>query len=88
MRVYQTLKVKRLGKKPVEESGAFYKRRKTCMGFSHGFYMVENGGSLVAQRVEVEGSDVWLFGVFDQNMGNEMKDYMHTHLFEEDINQV
>lgn len=58
------------------------------MGFSHGFYMVENGGSLVAQRVEVEGSDVWLFGVFDQNMGNEMKDYMHTHLFEEDINQV
>ncbi|KAM0941889.1 putative protein-serine/threonine phosphatase [Dioscorea sansibarensis] len=61
------------------------------MGFSHGFYMVENGGhsqgSLVAQREKVEGSDVWLFGVFDQNMGKEMKDYMQTRLFEEDLTQ-
>ncbi|KAJ0966506.1 hypothetical protein J5N97_023423 [Dioscorea zingiberensis] len=90
-RKFKAFKVKRLGMKPIEESGEFYRGRKTWMGFSHGFYMVENGGhsegSLVAQREEVEGSEVWLFGVFDQNMGSEMKNYIQRHLFEEGFNQ-
>lgn len=62
------------------------------LGISHGFYSVERDGnsegSVLAQREQVEGLELWLFGAFDQQIGGGITKYLQSHLFQKNLNEV
>ncbi|KAF5197783.1 phosphatase 2C family protein [Thalictrum thalictroides] len=65
---------------------------------SHGIQVVEDqyffGGSeesvqdfAVAQREQIKGSEVWLFGVFDAQIGDKITKYLQINLFDKELKE-
>lgn len=68
-------------------------QRIICSGTSHGFHIVERGdnaggGSVLAQRVQIEDTEFWLFGAFDEhNMNSGITKYLQTQLFDKNTTE-
>ncbi|XP_043691941.1 putative protein phosphatase 2C-like protein 44 [Telopea speciosissima] len=66
---------------------------------THGFHVIEDrslrgGGSgdldsdsVLIQREQIQDQEVWMFGVFDAQMGNEVTGYLQSHLFDKKLNE-
>ncbi|XP_073012371.1 putative protein phosphatase 2C-like protein 44 [Typha latifolia] len=81
--------MRRYAAKAVKDQEAGKNRRWT--GISHGFYSVETDdnseGSVLAQREQIEGMEVWLFGAFDQQLGCGITKYLQSHLFGKNLGE-
>lgn len=42
----------------------------------------------VAQREQIKSSEVWLFGVFDPQIGDKITKYFQANLFDKDLKEV
>lgn len=66
--------------------------QKIWTGVSHGFHAVEgdsiSASSVHAQREQIEGLEVWLFGVHDHHMACGVTNYLQSHLFDNNPTEV
>lgn len=90
LRKFKAIKVRRFATKAIKDKGEA-KKRRTWVGMSHGFQVIERDGnsegSVLAQREQIDGSEVWLFGAFDQQMGSVITKYLQSHLFDKKLNE-
>lgn len=65
----------------------------------HGFHVVEDrlstgetneldSDSVVVQREENKGQELWFFSIFDAQIGDRVTKYMQSHLFDKKPPQV
>ncbi|KAJ4968074.1 hypothetical protein NE237_014775 [Protea cynaroides] len=66
---------------------------------SHGLHVIEDkslrsgsgylgSDSIVAQREQIQDQEVWMFGVFDVQMGDGIIRYLKSHLFDKKLNEI
>lgn len=67
------------------------------MQLLHGQFVHENkdgpdsdsdSDSVVVQREQIQGLELWLFGVFDAQVGDRVTKYLQSHLFDRKLNEV
>lgn len=65
------------------------------MQLSHGHFIYENKDglgfdtdSVVIQREQIQELELWLFGVFDAQVGDRVTKYLQSHLFDKKLNEV
>lgn len=44
--------------------------------------------SVVVQREQIEGIELWFFGVFDPQIGDKVLKFMQTHFFDKKFKEV
>ncbi|XP_010935949.1 putative protein phosphatase 2C-like protein 44 isoform X2 [Elaeis guineensis] len=90
LRKFKALRLRRFATKAIKDKKEA-KKRGTWVGMSHGFHTVERDGnpkgSVLAQREQIEGSEMWLFEAFDQQMGCGITKYLQSHLFDKKLNE-
>ncbi|XP_030534001.1 putative protein phosphatase 2C-like protein 44 [Rhodamnia argentea] len=62
------------------------------MQLSHGHFVHEkkdgsDSDSVVIQREQIQGLELWLFGVFDAQIGDRVAKYLQSHLFDKKPNE-
>nr|CAD1820894.1 unnamed protein product [Ananas comosus var. bracteatus] len=84
------IKVRRFATRGIKDKEPLKNNR--WIGISHGFYSVERDGnsegSVLAQREQIEGLELWLFGAFDQQIGGGITKYLQSHLFQKNLNEI
>jgi len=63
------------------------------MQLSHGHFVHENKDSsdsdlVVIQREQIQELELWLFGVFDAQVGDRVTKYLQSHLFDRKLDEV
>ncbi|XP_008813364.1 putative protein phosphatase 2C-like protein 44 [Phoenix dactylifera] len=90
LRKFRAIRLRRFATKAIKDKKEA-KKRGTWVGISHGFHVIERDGnpegSVLAQREQIERSEMWLFGAFDQKMGCGITKYLQSHLFDKKLNE-
>ncbi|KAF8394255.1 hypothetical protein HHK36_020462 [Tetracentron sinense] len=96
---FEAIRVRRFLTGDVESSKRDAAKKPSWMTpISHGFHVVEDWSlrgesdgsvfdSVVAQREQIEDAEVWLFGVFDAQLGDGVTKYMQSHLFDKNLTE-
>lgn len=75
------------------------KKHSWMMPMTYGYHVVQHNifrddtddsdfDSVVAQREQIDRSELWYFGIFDALIGDKVTKYMQSHFFDKKLQEV
>ncbi|KAI4345822.1 hypothetical protein L6164_012914 [Bauhinia variegata] len=96
---FKALRLRRflLGGRGKRRENGSKRKPSWMMPISHGSHVVEHNrifssddsgcDSIVVQREEIEGAEVWYFGIFDALIGDAVTNFMQSHFFDKKLKE-